>query len=199
MAIPTILKRSFQYSLMALGLLLPYRAAQAENMTVSLIGMGNIFLVDTSPQLDPGPGGGVSFDYRLNSRFSIETTVLVTTHSGIGTSSGDGSIEFLGIPTVDLKYYFLNQEGKFEPYVAAGVGAYAISEGSREDGTNGVGMGSQLSVGVDYYVSESFSLGFEGTFRSIAIISSLSAPGTGESNATALLPYTLAAKVGFHF
>jgi len=170
----------------------------AADKTISLIGMGNIMLIQTSPQLDPGPGGGVSFDYRFNNQFSLETTVLVTTHDGKGTSNDEGGIEFLGIPTLDLKYYVIGG-GTFDPYIGLGIGAYAISEGSKENGTNGVGMGAQISVGFDYYLSQSFSLGFAGTFRSIAIITSLDAPGSGTSNATALLPYTLAGKIGFHF
>lgn len=179
--------------------LFPTAGDARDGMTVSLIGMGNIFLIQTDPELQIGPGGGVSFDYRFNSNFSLETMIFVTTHSGKGDNADDDSLEFLGIPTIGFKYYFLGiEDAAFDPYIGLGVGAYAISEGTQKNGTNGVGMGSNLSIGVDYYVTERFSVGFAGIFHSVAIITGLES-SNGRDNATALLPYSLAAKVGFHF
>lgn len=171
-------------------------SAQArEGMSVYITGLGNVMLVDTKPELDPGAGGGISFDYRFNQHFSIETSVMISSHDGSGNSNGDNGILLVGIPTVDLKYYLLNNDHAWDPYVGLGVGMYFTTEGTSNDNSGGVGMGAQLAVGFDYYFSDTISAGFEGTFRSIALITG----GSGGNNATALLPYTLAGKIGFHF
>lgn len=171
-------------------------ARSSKNKTIGVMAMGNIQLVNSTPQLDPGPGGGVFFDYRFNQRFSVTVDAWATTQEGTGASSGEGSIELLGLPTFTIKLYFLDDESsKWDPYAGIGVGAYATTEGNIPNGTNGVGLGSQLEVGTDYHISDIFSLGFAGVFRSAALITSL-----GQNNrAIAVIPYTLEGKVGFHF
>lgn len=172
-------------------------ARSSHNRTIGVMGMGNIQLLNTIPQFDPGPGGGAYFDYRFNQRFSITLDAWATTHGGTGRSSGDDGIELLGIPTFTIKLYFMDSESsRWDPYAGIGIGAYASSEGDIENGTNGVGLGAQIDVGFDYHLSDILSLGFAGIFRSAGIITSLSNSG---NNATALIPYSLVAKVGFHF
>lgn len=175
---------------------LPSFARSTKQRTIGLMGMGNIQLLDTLPEIDPGPGGGVYFDYRFNQRFSIQVDAWATTHTATGRSSGDGSIEFLGIPTFTIKLYFMDDENsRWDPFAGIGIGVYALSEGFIEDGTNGVGLGAHIDVGFDYYLSDIFSVGFSGVFRSTAIITSIG----NNSNATAVLPYSLIGRAGFHF
>lgn len=175
----------------------PALARSTKKMTAGIMALGNIQILSTMPNLDPGPGGGAFFDYRFNQRFSITIDAWATTHDGTSRSAGDNSIQILGIPTGTLKIYIMDDEtSKWDPYVGVGIGAYATTEGSIANGTNGVGLGAQIETGVDYYFSDILSAGFAGVFRSTAIINSLSNSGT---NASALLPYTLVAKAGFHF
>lgn len=187
------------YTAIAAVLSLGFMSSSAlarEGMTISIVGAGNILLVDTKPQLSPGPGGGVSFDYRFNDRFSLEAGVMITTHDGTGSSNGDNGVLLMSLPTVDFKYYVLtDEELAWDPYVGIGVGMYFATEGSQNDNSGGVGLGSQILVGFDYYFSQTISAGFEGVFRSIALITG----GNSGQNATAILPYTLMGKVGFHF
>lgn len=160
------------------------------------MGIGNIQLLNSIPQFDPGPGGGAYFDYRFNQRFSVTLDAWATTHKGDGPSAGD-DFEILGIPTFTIKLYLIDDEAsRWDPYAGIGIGAYATTEGDIPNGTNGVGLGAQIDVGVDYHVSDVFSVGFSGIFRSAAIITSLAASG---NNALALIPYSLVGRIGFHF
>ncbi|PIU55782.1 MAG: hypothetical protein COS89_06675, partial [Deltaproteobacteria bacterium CG07_land_8_20_14_0_80_38_7] len=107
----------------------------AGNFSVGLGPVGNIFVVDSNPELDPGVGGYVYFDYRWSPQFSTQFGVLVTTEDGTGISRGDNGIEFLGIPTFDLKFFMLSSPSRWDPYALIGMGFYAISEGSTNNGT----------------------------------------------------------------
>lgn len=172
-------------------------ARSSKTLTLGPIAIGNIQLLNTFPQFDPGPGGGVYFDYRFNQRFSLTIDAWATVHQGSGISDGDNDIVIMGLPTATLKLYLLDDEAsKWDPYLGVGLGAYATTEGSLADGTNGVGLGAQIDVGIDYHFTDVISVGFDGIFRSMSIITSLSNSG---NNALALIPYSLVAKVGFHF
>ena len=184
--------------LFVLSLAHPAFARSSKNMTIGIMAMGNIQLIDTLPDIDPGPGGGVYFDYRFNQRFSISIDAWATTHGGGGPSNGDEGIEFLGIPTFTIKLYFMDDEsGKWDPFAGLGLGVFALSEGSVENGTNGVGLGGQLEVGFDYHFTDVISAGFSGVFRSAAIITSLD--NGGGSNSSGMVPFSLVGRVGFHF
>lgn len=156
--------------------------------------VGNIFVVDSNTQLDPGIGGYIAFDYRFHPHFSAEAGVMVTVQDGTGISSGDNNILLLGIPTFDLKYYFIG-DSRWDPYALLGFGFYALTEGSAENGTTAVGVGANLGIGCDYFVTEHVSLGAAAIFRSIALIESIG----GDRNGSALFPFSLSANFAYHF
>ncbi|MBI3540563.1 MAG: hypothetical protein HY073_00170 [Deltaproteobacteria bacterium] len=176
-------------------LLSPHSSEARQGFAIGMGPVGNIFLIDTVPVLQPGVGGHVYFDYRFHDQVSFKTTFLITSQDGTSVSSGDNGILFLGMPTFDVKLYFLKNDPKFDPYISTGVGVYWVTEGSKSDATGGVGLGSQLGLGFDYYLTDVISLGFEGVFRSIGLITNLGTP----SASTALFPYTLHGNVAFHF
>ncbi len=157
--------------------------------------VGNIFLIDTVPILDPGVGGHVYFNYRFAEQVAFETTFLISSQDGTNVSNGDTGILFLGMPTLDLKYYFLTDDPRWDPYAVLGVGTYWVTEGSIGNATGGLGLGAQMGVGFDYYLSDQFSLGFSGIFRSIGLITDFGTP----SASTALFPFSLMGNVAFHF
>ncbi|MBX7149227.1 outer membrane beta-barrel protein [bacterium] len=164
----------------------PSWARSTKNKTIGVYALGNIQVLETAPGFDAGPGGGAFFDYRFNQRFSLTVEAWASTHD---TSSGNMVI--MALPAATIKLYFFDDEsGKWDPYAGIGVGAYATSGAH-----NGVGLGGQIELGLDYYISDTLSTGLAGTFRSAAIIDDL---GTG-NNAFGMLPYTVAGKVGFHF
>ncbi len=169
--------------------------ASAENFTVGVGPVGNIFVVDTRPELNPGIGGQFFFDYRWSPQISTQFSVIVTTQNGKGISSGDDSIIFFGIPSIDLKYYLMSNESHWDPYLMVGVGFYLVSEGSQNNGSQGVGIGANAGLGCDYFLSEKWSVGASGSFRSIGLITST----TGSNNGTAVFPFTMTGYVGFHF
>lgn len=170
-------------------------ARSSHKLTVGAMAMGNIQLLDVNPEIDPGPGGGLYFDYRFNQRFSFTLDAWATIHDGTASSEGDGGIAILGIPTGTIKMYFSDDEsGKWDPYAGLGIGAYAIT-GSDAGGANGLGLGAQIEIGCDYLISDAFSVGLAGVFRSAGIITGLS----GNNTATAIIPFSLTAKAGYHF
>ncbi len=170
--------------------------AQARRgFSVGLGPVGNIFLIDTIPVLDPGIGGYTFFQYRFAEQFAFQTGFFITRQSGTNVSSGDSGILLLGMPTLDLKFFFLTGEPRIDPFISLGTGMYFLTEGSISDDTGGIGVGTNLGIGFDYYVTEIVSLGFEGVFRTIGIISDFGTP----SRSSALFPYSLMANVAFHF
>lgn len=176
-------------------ILLASASAYAENFTVGAGPMGNIFVVDSSPQLSPGVGGYVYFDYRWSPQLSTQFNFIVSTEDGSGPNSGDNGIMFFGLPAIDFKYYVLSSESHWDPYIMAGVGLYVLSEGSVDNGTLAVGYGANAGLGCDYYLSEKWSIGAAASFRGVALIDSTS----GNNNGTAVFPFSLTGNVGFHF
>ena len=177
------------------GILLSDRTEARQGFAVGMGPVGNIFLIDTIPVLQPGVGGHVSFDYRFHEQVSFRTGFMISSQDGTSVSAADKTILFLGMPTLDIKYFFLKDEPRFDPYLASGLGLYWLTEGTVSNTTGGVGLGAQLGLGFDYYLTDVISLGFEGTFRSIGLITNLGTPSTS----TALFPYSLMGNVSFHF
>jgi len=181
--------------LLSLTLFSPSSAEARRGFSIGLGPIGNIFLIDTIPVLSPGIGGHVFFDYRFHDQIAFSTSFLISTQDGANVSNNDNNILFLGMPTTSVKFYFLTDEPKFDPFVQVGIGLYFLTEGSNSNNTGGVGVGSQLGLGFDYYLTEIISLGFEGIFRPTAVITDFGTP----SNSTAIFPYTLSGNIAFHF
>jgi opacity protein-like surface antigen len=183
----------------AVAVALSSAAAWAEtssgNFTVGLGPVGNVYVVDSNPELDPGIGGYLYFDYRWSPQFSTQFGVIVTTQDGTGISNGDDGIEFLGIPTFDLKFYLFSEPSRWDPYGLIGIGVYAVTEGTNKNGTTAVGVGADIGLGCDFYITEKFSVGLSGVFRSIGLIDSTSGPNNG----TSLFPFSIMGNVAYHF
>lgn len=171
------------------------QAASSFNKTIGGSIYGSVPLVDTLPNVDAGIGGGAYFDYRMNQRFSVTLEAFAITQDGTDRSNGEGSIEFMGIPTVTFKIYFLEEGTKMDPYAGIGVGFFLLTEGGIGDSTGGAGIGAQVEVGFDYLLTDHLSIGAAGTFRSVGLITKFS----GAANATVYMPYTLQGKIGYHF
>lgn len=179
-----------------LSLLLLTRISEArQGFTVGFGPVGNIYLVDTIPVMDPGIGGHVFFDYRFQEQMAFETSFLISTQDGTNVSNNDNGILFLGMPTFDFKFYLLKNDPRFDPFVSTGVGLYWLTEGSVGNSTGGIGLGAQIGVGFDFYITDPISVGFVGNFRSIGLITNLGTP----SASTAIFPYSLQGNVAFHF
>jgi hypothetical protein len=172
-----------------------FATSSAGNYSVGIGPIGNIYVVDSNPELDLGVGGYLYFDYRWSPQFSTQFGVVVTTQDGTGISAGDNGIEFLGIPTFDLKFYILSEPSRWDPYGLIGMGVYAVSEGSRNNGTWALGIGANLGLGTDFYITERISVGLAAVFRSIGLIDSTS----GANNGTALFPFSMMGNVAYHF
>jgi len=173
-------------------LMLPTQSWAREGSSVGLLGVGDFFLTDANPQLKIGPGGGIAIDFRFNQRWALESDFYFSIHDGKGANAGDNSQYLLGVPNVNLKFYFMSEEANIEPYALAGIGLYFLTEGSRSDNTGGVGMGAQIGLGVDFYVAERLSVGLSAQFRSIGLIQ-------GNSNSSALMDFGMTGNVMYHF
>lgn len=183
-------------TIVLIGLLVSPRITLARRgFAVGLGPVGNIYLIDTTPVLDPGIGGYTYFQYRFAEQLAFQASFLITTQNGSDVSAGDTGILFLGMPTLDLKFFLLTGQPRFDPFVGLGTGLFILTEGTVGDNSGGIGVGTNILVGFDYYLTQSISLGFEGTFRTIGIISDFGTP----SNSSALFPYSLMANIAFHF
>ncbi len=170
--------------------------AHAQYYTFGIGPVGNIFVVDTDPELSPGVGGYLFFDYRWSPQLSTQVSVIVTTEDGKGRNAGDNGIEFLGIPTFDIKYYLISSVSRWDPYLMVGIGFYAISEGTNgADNTFAVGVGANAGVGCDFYFNDRWSTGITASFRSVGLIDSTKGPNNG----TAIFPVTLTGNIAYHF
>lgn len=161
----------------------------AGNYTVGIGPVGNFYLTSRSPEMNPGVGALVYFDYRWAPELSTTATVMMLAQDGTGREGGQNSIVFLGIPTFDIKYFFITNPSRWDPYALVGVGYYAVTHGSRNQGVAS-GMGAQLGGGFDYYLTSRLSLGLNAYFRSIGLL------GNGS---TGNFPISLDGRFGFHF
>ncbi|HPM42197.1 MAG TPA: outer membrane beta-barrel protein [bacterium] len=169
--------------------------AAGGNFTVGVGPIGNVFVVDSRPELSPGVGGFVFFDYRWSPQFSTQFTFLISDQDGTGISAGDDNILFLGIPTFDLKFYLLKNPSRWDPYGLVGVGFFMVSEGGAGNGSQAFGIGADIGLGTDFYISEKFSVGLSCIFRSIGLIDSVDGPNNG----TALFPVSFQGNFAYHF
>lgn len=169
--------------------------AEAQYYTFGLGPIGTVFAVDGSPEMDPGVGGTLFFDYRWSPQLSTQVSVIVTTQDGKNIDRADRGIELLGIPAFDIKYYVLTDVSKWDPYLMIGIGFYAISEGTKSNGTFAVGVGSNAGVGSDFYLTDKWSLGLNVSFKSIGLIDSTNSGNNGK----AIFPVMFNGNVGYHF
>ncbi len=185
--------RKFFYTfLIALFMFSPKLVTAREGFSVGLQGMGNFFLTDSIPNLNAGPGGGIYFDYRFNQHWSIETDLFVSFHDGKGISEGDDGALFLGVPTVELKFYPRSHEGRIDPYILAGLGIYVLTEGDIDNNSGGVGVGGNLGVGTDFYIIDHLSIGIAVKFRPVALLQ-------GGNTSTALINLGVLGNLAWHF
>lgn len=165
------------------------------NYTVGLGPIGNIYVVDSMPELEMGVGGYAFFDYRWSPQFSTQVSFFITDQDGKGASSGDNDIQLLGVPTFDLKFYILTNPSRWDPYGLIGVGFFVATEGSANNGSKCFGVGADIGLGTDFYISERFSVGAAAIFRSIGMIESTA----GGRNGTSLFPFSMMGNVAYHW
>ncbi len=159
------------------------------NYTIGLGPIGNFYLIHRRPDLSPGIGALVFFDYRWAPELSTTATVMMLVQNGRGVDGGENNVIFMGLPTFDIKYYFVTEPSRWDPYAAVGIGYYVVTAGSRGRGVAS-GLGAQAGVGTDYYLTSKISLGLASTFRSAALL------GGGS---TGTFPLSFLGNFGFHF
>ncbi len=179
--------------LLLIAIVLPATAG-AENMSVGVGAQGNFFLIEGTPEMSPGIGGQVYFDYRFAPQFSSQFSFGVTTQNGRDANAGDTDIIFFSMPSVNFKYYVLPNSGRIDPYIALGLGLYMVTEGSRGDGSKSFGFGANAGLGIDFYLTPALSANLASTFHSIGMIESF-----GGNNGKGLFPVTAAGGLAFHF
>lgn len=186
------MKKIFSFTLFFLLILFSSKSWARPTIAIGAFGGGSFQLVNTFPDLDPGTGGGISFEYRFNQHWGIETALSVFDYDGKGGSQGDSGILLLNVPDVKLKFYFFSQEHKIDPYVSAGLGLSVLTDGRLHDNSGGVGLGANVALGSDFYINHWVSFGIETEFRSIGLIRS-------NSQSSALVFLAALGNFTFHF
>jgi len=161
----------------------------AGNYTIGIGPAGAIYTTDRRPELDPGIGAHVYFDYRWSPDLSTTTSVIMLSQDGTDNDNGQKNIVAISIPSIDVKYYWVRNPSRWDPYVAVGLGYYVFTHGSAGRGLSS-GIGAQVGVGFDYYMTPRVSFGIDGQFRSVALLGS---GGTGN------FPLAMRGGFGFHF
>ena len=161
----------------------------AGNYTIGLGPVGNFYLTHRHPEMDPGLGAVIYFDYRWSPELSTTVTVMMLSQDGTSSDVGQNSIVFMGIPTFDIHYYFITNPSRWDPYALIGVGYYAVTHGSAGNGVAS-GLGANVGGGADYYITSKISFGLNAQFHSIALL------GNGS---TGSFPISLDGRFGFHF
>ncbi|MCB1214646.1 MAG: outer membrane beta-barrel protein [Deltaproteobacteria bacterium] len=191
MKVKTKLKSLIFLLALLIGLSFSSQAEARQGWVLGVQVSGSIFLTNAVPDMDPGPGFGIDLQYRFNQRWALETNLSASFHDGRDAFENDSGI-FLSLPTAELKLYLFGQESKVEPYVLAGLGIYVLTEGALNNNTGGVGLGGTFGAGLDYYLSDRFSLGFAAKFRPTALIQ-----GNGAS--TGLINFATIISGDWHF
>lgn len=171
----------------------PTAQAGSGNFAVGFGPVGNLFIIDSHPELDPGIGGVVLFDYRWSPELSTTVSVMIGTQNGTGASKGDNDIFFFAFPTFDIKYYLLTKASKWDPYFNVGVGMYALTEGNVSNKSSGIGLGADVGGGFDYYLTDKLTLGGSIAYRSLGLVQGSNGPGTG------IFPLSLTGTIAYHF
>lgn len=164
-------------------------AGAAGNYTIGIGPVGNVYFTNHRPDLSPGVGALVYFDYRWSPELSTTASVMMLLQSGRNLDSVENNIVLLGIPTFDLKYYFVTNPSRWDPYASVGIGYYVVTSGSVGRGVAS-GLGAQAGAGLDYYLSSKVSFGLAAYFRSLALLG---------SGATGTFPVSLLGNFGYHF
>ena len=170
-------------------------AEAAGNFTFGIGPVGNFFFINGNPELSPGVGGYLFFDYRWSPQFSTQFSILVSTEDGKGITAGKTGIVFLGMPTFDLKFYLLSEPSRWDPYGLIGVGGFATTNADQGGGQLAVGIGADIGIGTDFYLTENISVGVSAIFRPIALIDAPSGHDVGH----AIFPVSLMGNVAYHF
>lgn len=165
------------------------KVANAGNYTIGFGPVGNFFVTRHRPELSPGIGAVIYFDYRWSPQISTTASIMMTNQSGKNRDVGENNVIFLGIPSFDVKYYFITEPSRLDPYVSGGIGFYVLTSGSRNGGL-ATGLGAQLGTGIDYYLSSKLSIGVATQFHSIGMF------GGGT---TGSFPISMMGNLGFHF
>lgn len=161
----------------------------AGNYAIGLGPVGNFYLTDRRPEMAPGVGALVYFDYRWSPELSTTATVMMLNQDGTDQDATQNNIVFLAIPAFDLRYYFIVSPNRWDPFALAGIGYYSVTHGAAGRGTAS-GLGAHVGGGVDYYITQRLSVGITGSFRSIALLG---------SGSTGSFPISLDGRIGFHF
>lgn len=167
----------------------PKKASASGNYTIGIGPIGNFNFTNRRPEMSPGVGAIIYFDYRWSPELSTTASVMMLVEHGKDRDAGQNNIIFMGIPTFDIKYYFIRNPSRWDPYASVGIGYYVLTNGSIRRGMAS-GLGAQLGGGVDYYISSRFSAGLAAQFRSIAMLG---------SGSTGNFPLSLNGNFGFHF
>ncbi len=184
--------KKISFLLLAFFWLIPTGSFARPPMSLSIFGGPNFQLTSAFPNLDVGAGGGLAFDYRFNQHWGLASSLSVFPYNGEGISAGDRNMLLLNIPNINLKFFWLKSENKFDPYLTAGLGLSVLTGGSKSDNSGGAGISTQLGIGADYYFNDRFSAGALTQFHSIGLI-------RGSSQSSALIFIGVLGNFAFHF
>jgi hypothetical protein len=145
-------------------------------------------------QLERGGGFSLLGGLHLGPRFALELAWFQSYHNPLEIRDLYGrDVDFLVLDglTIGARFNLLPIDLAV-PYLRVGIGPYAL--GSRFFGLDSAGLGVHLGLGVDFWLTDFFTLGVGATYRGIAM-----GPPDAAFDDTFISMLNFQASIGFHF
>lgn len=196
----------------AMAVAVPAEAKDAGDLLVRLRGVS--FMTDTSGRTDTLGGSArtsddqvpeLDFSYFFTKHIAAELILATTKHTVEvkGSTAGDLDLGTMRIipPVLTLQYHFL-PDGRFSPYVGAGVNYVIVADKSTGRSVNNVSysneFGFALQAGVDYRINDRWS--FNVDVKKVFVDTDIRVnDGTIKADGTDLDPLIVGVGFGYRF
>lgn len=146
-----------------------------------LVGPDDIII---QPEIDGGFGYGILAGYGFTPAWALELSYLASSHDA-EFLGGSGDVKYSAF-NIDLKYSLLTSQAT-QPYFRVGIGfpKLVVEDGSASflgqvGDAEYTGVGLNLGVGVDHYVTPHFSVGAGATYRIVEYDEAEGVVGSGK-------------------
>lgn len=196
----------------AMAVPVPADAKDAGDLLVRLRGVS--FMTDTSGRTDTLGGSArtsddqipeLDFSYFFTKHIAAELILATTKHTVEvkGSTAGDLDLGTMRIipPVLTLQYHFL-PDGRFSPYVGAGVNYVIVADKSAGRSVNNVSysneFGFALQAGIDYRINDRWSVNID--VKKVFVDTDIRVnDGTIRADGTDLDPLIVGVGVGYRF
>lgn len=114
-----------------------------------------------------GAGWDIFGGFRVTPSFALELGYAMSSHPTDRDLVTYDSALLNGL-TLDLKFFFIPESTRFEPYLQAGAGYYSVQEQGFAS-TQMQGAGFQVGGGIDFRLSRMFTIGARALYKGMSM------------------------------